>query len=63
MSKIKYSDGYILTDAANSNPGFGLWALKLTDKENEKYIKNNKIDINRKSINNISTINLIYIKI
>ena len=56
LSKIKYSDGYILTDAANSNPGFGLWALKLTDKENEKSIKTNKIDINRKSINNISTI-------
>ena len=28
LSKIKYSDGYILTDAVNSNPGFGLWAIK-----------------------------------
>ena len=26
ISHIKYKDGYILKDAANSNPGFGLWA-------------------------------------
>ena len=28
LSKIMYNDGVILTDAVNSNPGFGLWAIK-----------------------------------
>ena len=59
LSKIKYNDGYILTDAANSNPGFGLWALKIpsSDKSKDRYKKDNSINTNRKSINNISTIN------
>ena len=39
LSKIKYNDGYILTDAANSNPGFGLWALKTKSKEVQKIFK------------------------
>ena len=56
LSKIKYNDGYILTDAANSNPGFGLWALKSNSKESEKNIIKNKLETNRKSINNISNI-------
>ena len=56
LSKIKYNDGYILTDAANSNPGFGLWALKTGSKDKEKNIKKNNLDINKKSINNISGI-------
>ncbi len=33
LYKIKYNDGYIITDAANSNPGFGLWVLKLASKD------------------------------
>lgn len=45
LSKIMYNDGYILTDAVNSNPGFGLWAIK-----SSKY---NIIDNNNKTkINN-----------
>ena len=56
LSKIKYNDGYILTDAANSNPGFGLWALKLPSQNEENDLKSNNSDINRKSINNISII-------
>ena len=31
LSKILYRDGIILKDAANPNPGYGLWAIKLTD--------------------------------
>ena len=53
LSKIKYNDGYILTDAANSNPGFGLWALKTKSKEVQKNIQKDNLDANRKSINNI----------
>ena len=56
LSKIKYNDGYILTDAANSNPGFGLWALKTKSKDNEKNIKKYNLDTDRKSINTIPSI-------
>ena len=28
LSNIKYKDGYILKDAVNSNPGYGLWSIK-----------------------------------
>ena len=42
LSKIKYNDGYILTDATNSNPGFGLWALKTGSKDNDNSLKKNK---------------------
>ena len=60
LSKIKYNDGYILTDATNSNPGFGLWALKTGSKDNDQNVKKNSLDNNndkRKFINNISTNN------
>ena len=55
LSKIKYNDGYILTDAANSNPGFGLWALKTgtKDKKRDTFITQRKSVSN---VNNISTI-------
>ena len=55
LSKIKYNDGYILTDAANSNPGFGLWALKTgtKDKNRDTFITQRKSVSN---VNNISTI-------
>ena len=47
LSKIKYNDGYILTDAVNSNPGFGLWAIKGKKREinenNNNNIENNNI--------------------
>ena len=34
LSKIMYNDGYLLTDAVNSNPGFGLWAIKVSSSNN-----------------------------
>ena len=37
LSKLNYKDGVILKDAANSNPGYGLWSIKLSDKN--KFLK------------------------
>ena len=46
ISKLNYKDGYILKDATNSNPGFGLWSIKLEQPLNiektNKRIKNEK---------------------
>ena len=57
LSNIKYKDGYILKDAANSNPGFGLWAIKTPIEEeiklNIKEVTKNLINTN----NNKSTFN------
>ena len=72
LSKLNYKDGLILKDATNSNPGFGLWSIKLSQsmknqkKINEKKIFNNryniynnnlKIDINEEINNSISSNN------
>ena len=61
LSKIKYNDGNILTDALNSNPGFGLWAIKgSSEKEKEANQKihtdtgNFKINLNAKKAQNNS---------
>ena len=40
LSKLNYKDGVILKDAANSNPGYGLWSIKISD--NPKFLK--KVD-------------------
>ena len=48
LSKLNYKDGLILKDATNSNPGFGLWSIKLSQslknsnskKEEKIFIKN-----------------------
>ena len=48
LSNIKYKDGYILKDAANSNPGFGLWAIKTPIEEEIK------LDIKEESKNLIN---------
>ena len=61
LSKIMYNDGCILTDAVNSNPGFGLWAIKGSPhKERNQTINNthnrkktNKALTNKKLIKNI----------
>jgi len=37
LSKLNYKDGVILKDAANSNPGYGLWSIKLSDEN--KFLK------------------------
>ncbi len=39
LSNIKYKDGYILKDAVNSNPGFGLWSIKPSTEDNIKKIE------------------------
>ena len=43
LSNIKYKDGYILKDAVNSNPGYGLWSVKLPIDEKDKKIQKNYI--------------------
>ena len=48
LSKLNYKDGYILKDATNANPGFGLWSIKLSESmKNPKMINEEKI-INKK---------------
>ena len=73
ISHIKYKDGYILKDAANSNPGFGLWAIK-TPIEKESKPKDEKIfnisslinksykSNNNRSISNETDLNYKYTK-
>ena len=63
LSKLNYKDGYILKDATNSNPGFGLWSIKLShsnkntkEKQEKKilgkrYYINNNLNIEIKEIN------------
>ena len=36
LSNIKYKDGYILKDAVNGNPGYGLWSIKTPVEDNKK---------------------------
>lgn len=67
LSKLNYKDGVILKDAANSNPGYGLWSIKLSgenkflkkveeeDHSNESY--NSNIYSNR-LFNNVNNIKL-----
>ena len=64
ISKLNYKDGYILKDATNSNPGFGLWSIKLEQPLNiEKTIneENNSIgsyNYNKKLINDMHNIKI-----
>ena len=46
LSNIKYKDGYILKDAVNSNPGFGLWSIKtpIDDIPKKNLIETKNID-------------------
>ena len=46
LSNIKYKDGYILKDAVNSNPGFGLWSIKtpIEDIPKKNLIESKNID-------------------
>ena len=52
LSKLNYKDGLILKDATNSNPGFGLWSIKLSQSlrnsqsQKEEKIKNNIYNMN-----------------
>ena len=51
LSKIKYNDGYILTDALNSNPGFGLWAIKGSSEKEKEINQNIKMNTGRFTVN------------
>ena len=59
LSNIKYKDGYILKDAANSNPGFGLWSVKPQNNEEKNSLflnekeesKTNKCNSNENELN------------
>ena len=48
LSNIKYKDGYILKDAANSNPGYGLWSIKIPVKDEIVQKKNILQEENKK---------------
>ena len=50
LSKIMYNDGYILTDAVNSNPGFGLWAIKGGSSNNNINSINNNNNVDNTTI-------------
>ena len=58
LSKLNYKDGLILKDATNSNPGFGLWSIKLSQSlRNSKSQREEKIKNNIYNMNNGSKIN------
>ena len=49
LSKLNYKDGFILKDATNSNPGFGLWSIKLSQSmKNSKKLDEEKILLDKK---------------
>ena len=52
LSKLNYKDGLILKDATNSNPGFGLWSIKLSQS-----LKNSNSKKEEKIMNKIYNIN------
>ena len=58
FSKVMYNDGYILNDALNSNPGFGLWSVK-SSSESINNNNNNSI-FNKKNGNNNKLLFIFY---
>ena len=66
LSNIKYKDGYILKDPANSNPGFGLWSIKTPvediSKTEQRNIHEESKNLNSKIIFNDSELNYKYTK-
>ena len=59
LSKLNYKDGYILKDATNSNPGFGLWSIKLPQSNKNTIEKKEEKIINKKYyINNNNKLNI-----
>ena len=67
LSNIKYKDGYVLKDAVNSNPGYGLWSIKIPQIEkksnqNEELSKNMHLSPKKeesKNDNGIKNMNII----
>ena len=53
LSNIKYTDGYILKDAVNSNPGQGLWSIK-TQSQSEENNKKKENSIKKEESKNIN---------
>ena len=53
LSNIKYKDGYILKDAVNSNPGYGLWSIK-TQSQSEGNNKKKENSIKKEESKNIN---------
>ena len=51
LSNIKYKDGYILKDAVNSNPGYGLWSIK-TQSQSEENNKKKENSIKKEESKN-----------
>jgi hypothetical protein len=51
LSKIQYKDGFILKDASNSNPGFGLWSIKNEKNQPKTIIEENTIQNYDESVN------------
>ena len=66
LSNVKYKDGYILKDAANSNPGFCLWSIKTPvediSKGDQRIIHEESKNLNSKIIFNDSELNYKYTK-
>jgi len=51
LSNIRYKDGYVIKDATNSNPGYGLWSIKIPQiekKSNQSEEINKNIDLSPK---------------
>ena len=67
LSNIQYKDGYVLKDAVNSNPGYGLWSIKIPQIEkksnqNEELSKNMHLSPKKeesKNDNGIKNMNII----
>ena len=67
LSNIMYKDGYVLKDATNSNPGYGLWSIKIPQTEknsnqNEELNKNMHLSPKKeesKNDNGIKNMNII----
>ena len=51
LSKLNYKDGLILKDATNSNPGYGLWAIKLSEEQKPLKKKLDEIEDENNLIN------------
>ena len=58
LSKLNYKDGLILKDATNSNPGFGLWSIKLSQSLKNSNSKNEEKIMNKMYNNNNPHLNL-----
>jgi len=67
LSNIRYKDGYVIKDPTNSNPGYGLWSIKIPQiekKANQSEEINKNMDSSpkkeeSKNDNNIKNINII----